>query len=32
VRFVLLSDLGKPETGVKAPRDSIAAALERLAL
>jgi shikimate kinase / 3-dehydroquinate synthase len=31
VRFVLLSDLAKPEAGVKAPRESIAGALERLA-
>jgi 3-dehydroquinate synthetase len=31
VRFVLLSDLGKPEAGLEAPRDSIARALERLA-
>jgi shikimate kinase/3-dehydroquinate synthase len=31
VRFVLLSDLGKPEAGVEAPRELIARALERLA-
>jgi shikimate kinase/3-dehydroquinate synthase len=31
VRFVLLSDLGKPEAGLDPPRDSIARALERLA-
>ena len=31
VRFVLLSDLGKPEAGVEAPRESIAKALGRLA-
>jgi 3-dehydroquinate synthase/shikimate kinase/3-dehydroquinate synthase len=31
VRFVLLSDLGKPEAGLEAPRDAIARALERLA-
>jgi shikimate kinase/3-dehydroquinate synthase len=31
VRFVLLSDLGKPEAGVEAPREAIARAVERLA-
>ncbi|MGH2817777.1 MAG: 3-dehydroquinate synthase [Actinomycetota bacterium] len=31
VRFVLLSDLGKPEAGVEAPREAIGRSLERLA-
>lgn len=30
VRFVLLSDLGRAEAGVRAPRDAIAKALERM--